>query len=430
MEGITRILKGCVVFLKISTFFLFVLFLPHFVLFHKEPEAVTPTLPSHAMTLGVENITANFLARLSPHDRPYKAAILTNHTGKDQHGNRNIDLLIQKGVKLTAILVPQHGFYANNSSPANDTNADIKTQLPVIPWYDKQKKHTAILASTDVLFYDLQDSGMRHGYVSTLLNVMKEVAKYKKKLVVLDRPNPLGSGMEGYASKDLEGITTNKLPIPVRHGMTTGEIARYFNENVLESPIQLQIVPMQNYTRSRITTRLPSPISPNLKTVNACYGHSLLGLLGEITPFDIGIGTDHPFQCLLLPDRLQVKKKTWFTLQAMLKEKGVDSTFYRCWHTRKKQYYSGLQLSIRDINSFSSYSSLLTIIDFFTHKGISLTFSKQFDRAVGTDKIREYAQGSLSRQELEATLYEGIKHFFSKASSSLLYQPAPKIMRL
>lgn len=429
MWGIEYLLNRCIALFKICMFFLFVLFLPHLCSLKTKSDTPITTLAHSSMTLGIENITDHFLQSLSLHNAPYTAAILTNHTGKDQHGNRTIDLLLQRGVNITAILVPQHGYYADRAMPCtHNVCIDPITQLPIISWYDKHKA-TAI-RTADVLFFDLQDSGMRHGYVSTLLDVMKEAARHNKKLVVLDRPNLLGAGMEGYGFHDMPETIANRLPIPVRHGMTSGELARYFNNNILEHAVQLHVIPMHNYTRSAVITRLSSHISPNLKTVNACHGHSLLGLLGEIAPFDIGIGTDHPFQCLLLPDRLHIKKQTWFTLQTTLKPYGIDSTFYRCWHKRKKQYYSGLQLSIRDINSFSSYASLLAIIDFFSNKGVNLSFSTQFDHAVGTHKIREYAKGSLSRKELEGTLYEGVKNFFAKASSSLLYQPAPKIMRI
>jgi hypothetical protein len=85
---------------------------------------------------------------------------------------------------------------------------------------------------------------------------------------------------------------------------------------------------------------------------------------------------------------------------------------------------------VSDIHTFSSFTSLLTIIDFFVHKGVNLAFSPQFDNAVGTDKIRAYAARAIPRKELEDTVYQGLKQFYTKASGSFLYHPAPKVMRL
>lgn len=111
-----------------------------------------------------------------------------------------------------------------------------------------------------------------------------------------------------------------------------------------------------------------------------------------------------------------------------MKKLGVESTFYRYFSQRKKQYCSGLRLCISNIDQFSSFNTLLTILQFFKDTGITLSFSENFDTALGGTQVREFLEGKIEKNIFEYTVNKELKLFFNKASSSFLYQPLPKVV--
>jgi len=253
--------------------------------------------------LGLEALSDSSICTI----RNLRVALVTNQTGKDMQGRRNIDILLARGLKFTCILTPEHGL--DGSVPAGAAvpdSKDQKTGIPVLSLYGHgtgkviSKK---ILDNIDIFLIDLQDCGMRHfTYISTLYKVLESAADYNKKVIVLDRPNPLGDVMDGpLVEHDLLSFVSI-ASIPVRHGMTIGELALYFNTYVLKRRARLQVVPMQNYDRvCGLCGTLPAPLSPNIASLQSCYGYSFLGLLGEFKPFEIGIKVKRPFQVIMLP---------------------------------------------------------------------------------------------------------------------------------
>ncbi|MCA9770140.1 DUF1343 domain-containing protein [Candidatus Dependentiae bacterium] len=421
IRGAVRVIDSICAVLKVFFLFLFALFLPRIFLYQVTRQKLTVD-DELRFKLGLENITSSFLKDLTgTQDHSCSIGLITNQTGKDQKGCSNIDVLRSKGLLVTKIFTPEHGFSCCNMQ---------NTTIPVISLYDK-KQHKVLdrqlLDDIDVLIFDIQDAGMRHySYIDTLLHTIKAAASYNKLLVVLDRPNLLGASMEGTILA--HGDEQTNIPIPVRYGMTVGEIARYLNNQVVSSPAQLHVVPMSNYDRHAWAGNLPCQLSPNIATLDSCYGYSFLGLIGEVVPFDIGIGTDKAFQCILLPESLNFSKKKWYELQVVLKKLGVESTFYRYFSQRKKQYCSGLRLCISNIDQFSSFNTLLTILQFFKDTGITLSFSENFDTALGGTQVREFLEGKIEKNIFEYTVNKELKLFFNKASSSFLYQPLPKVV--
>ncbi|HSW73578.1 MAG TPA: exo-beta-N-acetylmuramidase NamZ domain-containing protein, partial [Candidatus Limnocylindria bacterium] len=357
--------------------------------------------------------------------------LITNHTGRDQSGRRNIDILTQKGLQVRVIFTPQHGFHPHTQGASAQVEVDPLTNIPLINWYHKpleMLKH-AYLNTLDVLIFDLQDSGMRYGYTSLLLDVMKAAYAYNKPLLILDRPNLLGCPMEGLVLGQ-EYEEPFNIPVPIRHGMTTGELAAYFNAQLFDTAVHMRVVPMQHYHRYALSKGPFYNVSPNLASVHSCHGYSFLGLLGEVAPFDIGIGTNKAFQCILLPDHLEFPKQKWFVLQGLLEKYGIESKFYRTLSKRKQEYCSGLALCVRDINNFSSFSTLLAIMGFFKKEGLLMTFSSHFDAAIGSNKVREFFEGTLAHKDLKKKVNSELDTFFSKAFGVFLYKPLPKIIHV
>jgi uncharacterized protein YbbC (DUF1343 family) len=230
---------------------------------------------------------------------------VTNHTGRDGHGRRTVDLLASApGVKLAAIFSPEHGLSgdANTEVPHG---RDPATGVPVWSLYGAAKRPTpAMLKDVTLLVFDIQDVGARYyTYLTTLVYVMEEAARHRIPVVVLDRPNPItGRYVEGpLMDVDLSSFTAPHA-IPVRTGMTIGEFGRMAAAE-RQIPVTLTVVPLEGWERSRWydQTGLPwvNP-SPNIRSVTQALLYSGVGLL-EATNLSVGRGTDWPFEVIGAP---------------------------------------------------------------------------------------------------------------------------------
>jgi uncharacterized protein YbbC (DUF1343 family) len=380
-----------------------------------------------AFKLGLENITQDFLCALtSRHDLSFTVALVTNHTGKDQVGNRNIDILLDRGLHIKKIFVP---FGDARSEMTSQKRIDHVTRIPIINLQGRRINNED-LKGIEVIFFDIQDVGIRFsGSLGPLVNVMEVAGRTGKPVVVLDRPNLLGAAIEGaFGMTDIQqSLITSSVPI--RYGMTIGELAQYCNKNLLKKVANLYVVPMDNYNRHLYPYKtVVGSLSPNIHSIESCHGYSFLGLLGEVAPFDIGIGTDRAFQCILLPERICFTKKQWFKLKDQLKELGIDSTFYKYYSRRKKETCSGLRVSILDISNFSLFKALVTTLDFFKHEGVELKFSENFSTIPGMNLVKGLVAGNINRKEFQAKLKSELDHFFVVASGSFMYKPYPKVV--
>jgi uncharacterized protein YbbC (DUF1343 family) len=385
---------------------------------------------THPFTLGVENISAAHIDAWCGK----RVGLITNQTGKDQKGMRTVDVLRAKKIEVACILVPEHGLNGTVSAEHEVTDGkDTTTSIPVMSLYGKctgKKVSPEVLAALDLLIFDIQDAGMRHyTYISTLYHCMQSAAEHNKEFVVLDRPNPLGHCMEGPLVE--QGLLSfiSIAPIPVRHGLTVGELARYFNAFHCGNKVSLAVVPMHGYTRDMaLPATIPAYFSPNIPTLTACHGYSFLGLLGEVRPFDVGLGTDHAFACIGLPETIACSKKEWCALQALLQKKSIESTVCSYFSKRKKCQLHGLRVHIKDINAVPAFSVFLSVLQFFKEHGVKLTFSKEFDKAVGTKKIQELINGALHQSACFSSINNDVHNFFHSVKPLLLYSPAPLIM--
>jgi len=426
VRGIKLLIKCMMSIVKVSCIFLLALLLPRlFVYYSQQQSSMNTSLIEPAFKLGLENMADATMRNLI--NQKASIALITNHTGKDREGRRNIDMLLGNGVVVKAIFTPKHGFYADkNRELDNQILYDAQTSVPMVSWYGNSYLRDTYVNDIDVLVFDLQDSGMRQSYSVMLLDVLKKAIDKHKKVIVLDRPNALGSSMEGGLGQELSTI-----PVPSRHGMTTGELAHYLNKYVLNSAAQVSVVLMENYHRKAMLTASPwFALSPNINTASSCYGYSFLGILGEVIPFDIGIGTSKSFQCLLLPEKIGFAREKWYQLRHILATYGVESKWYRTFSKRKNEYCNGLALHVRDINNFSSFHTLLAILHFFKQEGLQLSFSSKFDDVIGSTKVRKFIEGSVERKELEQEVNDMLVSFYDKAKYTFLYKPLPKIIKV
>jgi uncharacterized protein YbbC (DUF1343 family) len=237
--------------------------------------------------------------------RGKRVGLITNHTGFDRSGRRTIDLLAHaEGVKLVALFAPEHGITGTveSSVPPGD---DAATGLPIYNLYgDTLRPTDTMLRGVDALVFDIQDAGVRfYTYITTMAYAMEEAAKRKISFFVLDRPNPLGGAVIEGPMLDRERLSfVGYFPMPVRMGMTLGEMARMFNaENRIGG--DLHVIAMQDWHRGdtfEATGLVWVPPSPNLRSLNAALLYPGIEILQD-AGVSVGRGTDTPFELFGAP---------------------------------------------------------------------------------------------------------------------------------
>ena len=262
--------------------------------------AQTPAMaapPAVPVLAGIDVLRAEGFAALAGK----RVGLLTNHTGRARDGTATIDLLASApGVKLVALFSPEHGIRGVLDSSVPSIK-DEKTGLPIHSLYGDTRRPTAeMLNGLDAIVIDLQDIGTRfYTYMTSMAYVMEEAAARKVAVVVLDRPNPIGAvQIEGPSLDDSAVSFIGYLPaMPIRHGMTMGELARLFNaEKKINA--SLTVVAMKNWRRDAwfdetgLTWIGPSPNMRNLHQATLYPG---IGAF-EGSNISVGRGTDTPFE--------------------------------------------------------------------------------------------------------------------------------------
>ncbi len=230
-----------------------------------------------------------------------KVGLITNHTGIDGNWRSTIDLIFNaEGVELVALFSPEHGIRGTEDTRVAST-VDSATGLPIHSLYSQTRRPTAdMLEGLDMLVFDIQDIGARfYTYIGTMKNCMEEAARYGIEFMVLDRPNPInGVQVEGPVLArehvfELAGI----FPMPIRHGMTVGELARMFNEEE-QLGVDLTVIRMRGWRRSMWfdQTQLPwrNP-SPNMRNLYEAALYPGLGLLERMNVANKK-GLERPFE--------------------------------------------------------------------------------------------------------------------------------------
>jgi uncharacterized protein YbbC (DUF1343 family)/CubicO group peptidase (beta-lactamase class C family) len=236
-----------------------------------------------------------------------RIGLITNHSGNSNDGKRTVDILHEaKGLKLLAIFSPEHGFFGNEDEvPQISSIRDPETGLPVYSLYGNIDRPTdKMLKGLDALVFDMQDAGVRfYTYITTMAYAMEAASKKGIAFYVLDRPNPItGSIVQGpVMDKDMKAFV-GYFPLPVRHGMTVGELAKMFNtENRIG--VKLHIIKMRGYERSdwfdETGLQWVNP-SPNLHTLTEAILYPGVAMV-EGANVSVGRGTDTPFELLGAP---------------------------------------------------------------------------------------------------------------------------------
>jgi uncharacterized protein YbbC (DUF1343 family)/CubicO group peptidase (beta-lactamase class C family) len=294
-----------------------------------------------------------------------KVALLTNHTGLTRDGQSTIDVLNSDkakaaGVTLVRLFSPEHGIRGALDEKVSDS-VDEKTGLPVRSLYgdtpESRRPRPEDLAGIDAVVVDLQDAGCRfYTYLTTLGYVLEEAAKAKVKVVVLDRPNPIRSDVMEGPPADADALTFVAYhPIPIRTGMTIGELAGLFNaEKQLGADVT--IVKMSGYSRDLWydETGLPwvNP-SPNLRSVTEAALYPGIGLL-ETTNVSVGRGTDAPFEQFGAPWMDGARVAATLNARGIPGVRFMPVTFTPVSSVFKGERCSGVRITVVDRNALNA----------------------------------------------------------------------------
>jgi uncharacterized protein YbbC (DUF1343 family) len=246
--------------------------------------------------LGIDVLESEKFAPL----RGKHIGLITNHTGQDALGRSTIDQLSRApGVQLVALFSPEHGLAGRNDDNVV-SGKDSATGLPIFSLYGETRRPTDdMLKNIDALVFDVQDAGVRfYTYTTTMAYCMEEAAKHNIAFYVLDRPNPLGGEIIEGPSLDADKTAfTAYTTIPIRYGLTIGELAQYFNnENHINC--DLHVIAMKNWHRNYFfesTGIRWTPPSPNLKTLKGSIIYPGLEIL-QNAGVSVGRGTEAPFE--------------------------------------------------------------------------------------------------------------------------------------
>ncbi len=268
---------------------------------HGVPAIQTLSVGSGPVRAGIDVLQADGFARL----RGRRIGLVTNQTGRSRTGESTIDLIAHapEGT-LVALFSPEHGI-RGEADAAVASSRDERTGLPIHSLYGQTRRPVdAMLQGLDTLVIDLQDAGARfYTYPATVAFVMEEAARLSLSVMVLDRPNPInGLDVEGPLQDPAASAFNGYIPMPIRHGLTIGELARLFNSE-RRIGADLIVVPMKNWTRDQWFDRTAltwvNP-SPNLRSLRAAILYPGIGAI-EGTNLSVGRGTDAPFEQIGAP---------------------------------------------------------------------------------------------------------------------------------
>jgi uncharacterized protein YbbC (DUF1343 family) len=301
-----------------------------------------------------------------------RVGLVCNPASVDAEFRHSADRLFEDpDITLTALFGPQHGFRSDLQDNMIETphGRDCRRQVPIFSLYSDTREPTAeMLRGLDALVIDLQDVGTRvYTFVYTMANCMRAAARYRLPVIVCDRPNPIGGdAVEGARLQSPWTSFVGQFPIPMRHGLTIGELARLFNE-AFGIGADLEVIPLEGWQRAMFhdETGLPWIIpSPNLPTLESAVVYPG-AVLFEGTQLSEGRGTTRPFEITGAP---------WIDgerLARAMKERGIPGVHFRpvffepTFQKHARQSCGGCQIHVLDRRVFPPLRAAVELIDEF-----------------------------------------------------------------
>jgi len=357
-----------------------------------------------------------------------RVGLLTNRAGVDARGVDDVTRLREAGVQLTALFSPEHGFRAQLDEENIGHGVDSATGLPIYSLYGAIRAPTpSMLATIDVLLVDLQDVGARpYTYVTTALHALQAADAAGVPVIVLDRPNPIGGAVQGPILDTAFRSDIGMLPIPMRHGMTIGELVR-LGDDLLGIHGRLTVIPVAGWVRNAWfdATALPwIPPSPSMPSLESATHYPGL-VLFEATNLSVGRGTPIAFQVVAAP---------WLDPEAVRRELGsvagvvlADTVVVPIAPPDGKYANTplpALRLRVTDRTAYDPVTTAVRLLGAVRRRHAdSLTIvAARFDRLAGTDRVRRELWEGRDPAAIAAAWDADLAAFASRRSRYALYR--------
>ena len=391
-----------------------------FLLLCVNPEIHSRSEKAKVLT-GIDILEAENFARLGD----LRVGLITNLTGRNREGKRTIDLMRESAnFRLVRVFSPEHGLSGDLDRKV-ESSVDPQTGLTVYSLYGETRRPTPeMLEGLDILVFDIQDVGARfYTYITTMALAMEEAGTAGIRFMVLDRPNPInGELVEGPVLDPDRLSFIGYYPLPVRYGLTVGELARLFKtENRLK--VQLDVVKIEGWRRKLWfdeTDLVWVNPSPNIRNLRQATLYTTTGLL-EATNVSVGRGTDTPFEIIGAP---WIKSDD---LQHYLQERKIAGVqFHEVNFTPSSDQHTGqrcqgVRLTVTDRNQFQSVACGLELAKALLHLYPKEFLAKELIKRVGSERVIEGILEDHSIEELIKVDEEPMKHFLQIRKNYLLY---------
>jgi uncharacterized protein YbbC (DUF1343 family) len=364
-----------------------------------------------------------------------RLGLVINHTSVLPDRTSLLTAFLEQGIQVRAIFSPEHGFTGQVEGGLDIEDSRL-ADIPVFSLYGTSKKPTPEqMSRIDAFVYDIQDVGTRfYTYITTLMYVLEAASRAEKTVYVLDRPNPAGGiHVEGPVLKEKHTSFIGPCPIPIRYGLTPGELARMMRgERWIPQDVDLHVIPMDNWRRSYFwdDTGLPwIPTSPNIPTPDSALAFPGTGLLGGLL-LNQGLGTSLPFLQFGTP-----WLDTPFLVRALEGEptSGIEletltytpvslpgKVLHPAYENRPCQ---GIRIHIREPERFRSVHFTLALIKALKekHEAKISVKSDSLNLLFGDDLLVRYLKGNLSYDRMISQIKKEEQLFLQKRQKYLLY---------
>ncbi|MFQ3313604.1 MAG: hypothetical protein ACI8SC_002817, partial [Colwellia sp.] len=359
---------------------------------------------SAGATASIENpitVGAEQIEKYLPQLKGKNIGLVVNQTSNvfDEH---LVDVLLKNNIDIKMIFSPEHGFRGNRDAGEKfDSSIDTKTGISLVSLYGKNRKPSlTTMKELDVIVFDIQDVGVRfYTYISTMHYMMEAAADAGVEFIILDRPNPNGSFIDGPILEKEFRSFVGMHPIPLLHGMTVAELALMITGEgwlTTKKELALSVVRVKNYQRY-LAYVLPIKPSPNLPNARSIYLYPSLAFF-EATPVSIGRGTAFPFQ-VIGHDNITIGDFSFIPISTP----GAAS----------KPKFMNIMLQGEDLRLVDSQGLNLRFIlhwyKAFAEQKVTFFNSPQFmDKLAGTDKLRKAIIAGQSAEQIKLSWRAGI----------------------
>lgn len=362
--------------------------------------------------------------------RSRRIGLVTNQTGVDADGVSDAARLQAAGVPLVALFSPEHGFQGVADPGALVASSkDSASGLPIYSLYGRTSAPTdEMLRGIDAMLVDLQDAGARYyTYLATTVEVMRAAARHRLPVLVLDRPNPIGGMVQGNVLDPAFSSMVGRLAIPMRHGMTLGELARLAALD-LSIDVELIVIPAAGWRRSQALdqTGLPFiPPSPNLRSLESLFHYPGVCLF-EGTNLSVGRGSEAPFEQIGAP-WLDTTAVLSFLRRAHLPGvdfKGVEFTPIRPGDSKFADTLSrGIRLEVTDRSTYDPTRTAVYLLAAVreAHPQKFGWIPAHFDRLAGGTILRAAIDSGTAPEQIVKSWGAPLRQFSSRRQSLLLY---------